>query len=51
MAIGFTTGRSWGWVSPYSIYYDIEGGIAKVYAVIDNRRDPDWVRMHISNVR
>ena len=34
-----------------SIYYDIEGGIAKVYAVIDNRRDPDWVRMHISNVR
>ena len=38
-------------VFPYSIYYDIEGGIAKVYAVIDSRRDPDWVRMHISNVR
>lgn len=35
-------------VFPYSVYYDIEGGVAKVYAVIDNRRDPDWVRMHIS---
>ena len=38
-------------VFPYSVYYDIEDGVVKVYAVIDNRRNPDWIGMHISNAR
>ena len=28
---------------PYSIYYDIEDGEARVYGVLDNRRDPNWI--------
>ena len=32
---------------PYSIYYDIEGGEARVYGVLDNRRDPNWIYHHL----
>ncbi len=33
---------------PYSIYYEIEDGVAKVYAILDNRRDPAWIAEHLS---
>ncbi len=36
---------------PYSIYYDISNGVARVYAVIDNRRDPNWIYGHLQNAR
>ena len=32
---------------PYSIYYDISNEVARVYAVIDNRRDPNWIYSHL----
>ena len=32
---------------PYSIYYDIEDGEARVYGVLDNRRDPNWTYHHL----
>lgn len=32
---------------PYSIYYDIEDGEARVYGVLDNRRDPKWIYHHL----
>ena len=34
---------------PYSIYYDIEDGVAQVYAVVDNRRDPNWIYNHLKD--
>lgn len=36
---------------PYSIYYDIEDGEARVYGVLDNRRDPDWIYSHLRKAR
>jgi len=32
---------------PFAIYYDVEGGIARVAAVLDMRRDPAWIREEI----
>ena len=32
---------------PYSIYYDIVDGEARVYAVLDNRRNPNWIYNHL----
>ena len=32
---------------PYSIYYEIENGEARVYAVLDNRRNPSWIYSHL----
>ena len=32
---------------PYSLYYDIEDGEARVYGVLDNRRDPNWIYHHL----
>lgn len=32
---------------PYSIYYGIEDGEARVYGVLDNRRDPGWIYRHL----
>jgi len=29
---------------PFAIYYRVEGEIIKVYAVLDCRRDPAWIR-------
>lgn len=36
---------------PYSIYYDISNEVARVYAVIDNRRDPNWIYSHLQMAR
>ena len=36
---------------PYSVYYDIEDGVVNVYAVVDNRRDPDWILRHLQAMR
>jgi len=36
---------------PYSIYYDIEDGEARVYGVLDNRRDPNWIYGHLQMAR
>jgi len=32
---------------PYSIYYEVEEGVARVYGVLDDRRDPDWTAAHL----
>lgn len=29
---------------PYAIYYRIENETVRIYAVLDCRRDPDWIR-------
>ena len=29
---------------PFAVYYRIESGLASVYAVLDCRRDPSWIR-------
>ncbi len=29
---------------PFSVYYKIEEGIVIVFAVLDNRRNPSWIR-------
>ncbi len=29
---------------PFAIYYRIEGDLVRVYAVLDCRRDPAWIR-------
>lgn len=29
---------------PFGIYYEIEDGVAYVYAILDLRRDPLWIR-------
>ena len=36
---------------PYSVYYDIEDEIVSVYAVVDNRRDPEWILRHLQAMR
>jgi plasmid stabilization system protein ParE len=39
--------RLLGRVFPYAIFYTVEGDVATVWAVIDCRRDPDWIRRHL----
>ena len=29
---------------PFAIYYEVEGDTAFVYAILDMRRDPAWIR-------
>jgi len=29
---------------PFGIYYEVEDGVAYVYAILDLRRDPLWIR-------
>lgn len=36
---------------PYSIYYDIEDDEARVYGVLDNRRDPKWIYGHLQTAK
>lgn len=36
---------------PYSVYYEIEEGVVSVYAVVDNRRDPEWIVRHLETIR
>lgn len=31
-------------VFPYAVYYTIQSGEAVIWAVVDCRRDPDWIR-------
>ena len=35
---------------PYSVYYKIENGFARVYAVVDNRMNPGRIRHHLSSL-
>ncbi len=34
-------------VFPFAVYYLKSGDVATVYAVVDYRRDPAWVRRHL----
>ncbi len=36
---------------PYSVYYDVEGEVVRVYAVVDNRRNPAWAESRVENAR
>lgn len=33
---------------PYAIFYRVEGNTIKVHAVLDCRRDPDWIRRRLT---
>ncbi len=33
---------------PFGLYYEIEGDVAYVYAVLDLRRDPLWIRSELT---
>ena len=33
---------------PFAVYYRISGNIARVYAVIDCRKHPAWIRQRLS---
>lgn len=35
-------------VFPYGIFYTVEGDVAVVWAAIDLRRDPAWIREHLN---
>ncbi|MBC9866607.1 MAG: type II toxin-antitoxin system RelE/ParE family toxin [Opitutae bacterium] len=32
---------------PFAVYYDIDGSIARVAAILDMRRDPAWIRKEL----
>ena len=32
---------------PFAIYYDVEGELIRVYAVLDCRRNPSWTRKRL----
>lgn len=34
---------------PYSVYYRVEEGFVMIYAVLDNRRNPEWIRNKLSS--
>ena len=38
-------------VFPYAIYYDVEDGVAMVYAVLSTKRDSDWICAHLLMAR
>ncbi len=33
---------------PWSIYYQMDGNVIRIYAVIDDRRDPSWVNEQLN---
>ena len=33
---------------PFAVYYKIENGVVRVYAVLDCRRDPAWIRRRLT---
>ena len=33
---------------PFGIYYRIEAGVIRVYAVLGLRRDPAWIRRRLA---
>ncbi|MFZ5555700.1 MAG: type II toxin-antitoxin system RelE/ParE family toxin [Pseudomonadota bacterium] len=36
---------------PWSVYYRVEGGEIRVYAVVDSRRNPDLIKNRLSGIR
>ena len=36
---------------PFGIYYEVEGDVAYVYAILDLRRDPLWIRQSLRERR
>lgn len=34
-------------VFPFAVYYTMSSGVVTVYAVVDCRRDPAWIRLHL----
>lgn len=36
---------------PFGIYYELEGDVAYVYAILDLRRDPLWIRERLRERR
>jgi hypothetical protein len=36
---------------PYAVYYDQEGTLARVWAVLDSRRDPKVIRARLAGLR
>lgn len=34
---------------PYSLYYRIEGDAVLIYAILDNRRNPKWIRERLTS--
>lgn len=34
-------------IFPYAVYYDIVNDTALVWAVVDCRRNPDWISQHV----
>lgn len=36
---------------PFGIYYEVEGETAYVYAILDMRRDPLWIRKELGGRR
>ena len=34
---------------PYSIYYRVEDDVVKVWRVLDNRRDPEWIERQLAS--
>ena len=33
---------------PFGIYYKIQNGVIRVYAILDCRRDPAWIRSRLA---
>ena len=42
--------RSLSRVFPHAIYYTLEAGCVTVWAVVDCRHDPDWIRDHLDRL-
>jgi len=36
---------------PYSIYYRVEENSVLIYAILDNRRNPEWIKKRIEKDR
>ena len=36
---------------PYGIFYTVEKGVAVVWAVVDLRRDTEWIKEHLATLR
>ena len=36
---------------PFGIYYEVENDVAYVYAILDLRRDPLWIRTRLQERR
>ena len=34
-------------VFPYAVYYTLDEGVVDVWAVVDCRRNPEWIRRHL----